>query len=391
MVARVTSRMPSVFIASSVEGLPVARALQQQLEDCADVRRWDEIGVPGSNFLDRLMEVIGGVDMGLFVLTDDDIVIRRRKKMPAPRDNVILEFGFSLATLGRSRSLMVTPDIPNLCLPEDVKGIHRVLYHDAANLGSACGKIRFALGKINLRENDWAVVDPNEWSMTFPSPSPLERLFLKTTSDSLADLLNRLKGARRHFTSFGLTRGFYVREEIRQLIVEKAKSIPIQLFLMDPDCGSRSDRYRIEPSHAAMEDPERYKREIMSRYARMQQDAGPLTEKRGLGIWTFDFPCSYAMEHIDDSCRVMLYGHGIRGTEGPIMVFRYGTPYYESFVRQLEWLKGLASGKVNGVWAMNKRLHVQPCKTHEALSMTTTNRVTGDLGKQKRPKNRRPR
>jgi hypothetical protein len=60
-------------------------------------------------------------------------------------------------------------------------------------------------------------------------------------------------------------------------------------------------------------------------------------------IFTYNFPCSFAMEKVDRSCRVMLYGHGKRGTEGPILVFDEGTPYWEYFVGQLRWLGRLAS------------------------------------------------
>jgi hypothetical protein len=37
-----------------------------------------------------------------------------------------------------------------------------------------------------------------------------------------------------------------------------------------------------------------------------------------------------------------LCGHGKRGTEGPIFVFNEGTPYWDYFASQLEWMKCLA-------------------------------------------------
>ncbi len=38
----------------------------------------------------------------------------------------------------------------------------------------------------------------------------------------------------------------------------------------------------------------------------------------------------------------MLYGHGKRGTEGPMFVFDHGTPYWRYFDDQIQWLKRLA-------------------------------------------------
>jgi hypothetical protein len=39
----------------------------------------------------------------------------------------------------------------------------------------------------------------------------------------------------------------------------------------------------------------------------------------------------------------MLYGHGKRGTEGPILVFDDNTPYWDYFAEQIKWLERLVS------------------------------------------------
>ncbi len=64
-----------------------------------------------------------------------------------------------------------------------------------------------------------------------------------------------------------------------------------------------------------------------------QEELNALREKKGnVEIYTYNFPCSFALELIDDSCRVMLYGHKKGGTDGPILLFRDGTPYFECFL-----------------------------------------------------------
>jgi len=40
---------------------------------------------------------------------------------------------------------------------------------------------------------------------------------------------------------------------------------------------------------------------------------------------------------------VMLYGHGKRGREGPMLAFDRGTPYWDYFDSQMQWLERLAS------------------------------------------------
>ncbi|MGH3810169.1 MAG: hypothetical protein ACRDRU_26820, partial [Pseudonocardiaceae bacterium] len=141
---------------------------------------------------------------------------------------------------------------------------------------------------------------------------------------------------------FGLTRNIYASDEILPLFESKAREIPVAFYVMDPQCDSRRDRYRLEPDEAEMEDPARYQREVLRPLFAASQRVSPSTPNAGLRIFTYNFPCSFAIEQIDRSCRVMLYGHGRRGTEGPIFVFGDNTPYWDYFAGQIQWLKRLA-------------------------------------------------
>ncbi|GAB2695739.1 hypothetical protein GCM10010442_11690 [Kitasatospora kifunensis] len=166
-------------------------------------------------------------------------------------------------------------------------------------------------------------------------------LFPHTGLESKSDLVSRLRAARQQITMFGLTRNFYGSDEMLPLFTARSREIPVRIFIMDPHCASRRDRYRLEPAEAAMEDPARYEREVLRPLAQAAaRDAGDLK------IYLYDFPCSFAIERVDDSVRVMLYGHGKRGTDGPILTFDKGvdggTPYWSYFVGQLEWMQRLA-------------------------------------------------
>lgn len=168
-------------------------------------------------------------------------------------------------------------------------------------------------------------------------------LWPATTDETLADLRARIQDARRHITVFGLTRNFYARDDVLPLFEARAIDIPVTFYVMAPDCDSRRDRYRIEPATAAMEDPRRYIREVLRPLLHAAQRVAPAaSEHAGLHVLTYNFPCSFAIEAIDDACRVMLYGHGKRGTEGPILVFNEGTPFHDYFADQLHWLASLA-------------------------------------------------
>ncbi len=171
----------------------------------------------------------------------------------------------------------------------------------------------------------------------------ISNLWPRTNPAVLDDLMARVNNAREEITVFGLTRNFYAKDDMLPLFETKAAEIPVTFYVMDPHCDSRRDRYRIEPVEAAMEDPARYMREILRPLLDASQRIVSATASAGMRIFTFNFPCSFAMEKIDRSCRVMLYGHGKRGTEGPMLVFDEGTPYWTYFTDQLQWLERLAA------------------------------------------------
>lgn len=162
-------------------------------------------------------------------------------------------------------------------------------------------------------------------------------LFPRTNTESKADLVTRVRNARQSVTMFGLTRNFYASEDILPLFEAKAREVPIRVYIMDPHCDSRRDRYRLEPAEAAMEDPDRYVREVLRPFAQAAERIDDLA------IYLYNFPCSFGIESIDDTIRVMLYGHGKRGTDGPILTFQAGSEYHDYFADQLAWLDRLAS------------------------------------------------
>jgi transcriptional regulator with XRE-family HTH domain len=186
---------------------------------------------------------------------------------------------------------------------------------------------------------DYSAVDVSQLAR-----SGISNLWPRTSPETLDDLAARVRGAREEITVFGLTRNFYAKDDILPLFESQAVQMPVTFYVMDPRCASREDRYRLEPIEAAMEDPARYTREILRPLylaaKRIEPAAAP---HAGMRIYTYNFPCSFAMERVDHSCRVMLYGHGKRGTEGPIMVFEEGTPYWDYFADQLRWLHRLAT------------------------------------------------
>jgi DNA-binding transcriptional regulator YhcF (GntR family) len=192
----------------------------------------------------------------------------------------------------------------------------------------------------------------------------------RTDHDANADLLRRITNARSHITVFGLTRNFYAWDNVLPVLEARASQIPVTIYVMDPYCESRADRYRLEPLQATLDAPGKYVREVLLPLHEVSERIEPTTQEAGLRLFTFNFPCSFSIEHIDEHIRVALYGHGRRGTDSPVMMFRAGTPYFDYFNAQLEWLTLLATEPPKS-WA-DKGLAVTPV-TPELLSRSRRN------------------
>jgi Predicted nucleotide-binding protein containing TIR-like domain len=140
-----------VFIGSSVEGLNIAYAIQQNIEyDCNPTVWTQGIFQLSSTALDDLLSTLENSDFGVFVFTPDDILKIRNNTFQSVRDNVIFELGLFIGKLGKEKVFFVTPiDETNLHLPTDLLGINPGVYNNKredgnllAALGTFCNQIR---------------------------------------------------------------------------------------------------------------------------------------------------------------------------------------------------------------------------------------------------------
>lgn len=124
---------PRIFIGSSTERLPVARALKDILADCAEVAVWDEAPEFAlvESILDGLMKVADRYDFALLVFGADDNLMIRGSVTPAVRDNVIFELGLLMGRMERGRALWLIPQGPkeprNMT---DLDGIQHLVFEE---------------------------------------------------------------------------------------------------------------------------------------------------------------------------------------------------------------------------------------------------------------------
>jgi Predicted nucleotide-binding protein containing TIR-like domain len=139
------SDKPKVFVACSSEAKDVADAVQQNLEECAQVTVWDDNAIQLSEtIIDGLIRNCQESQFGVFVISPDDKVTIRDETLEIVRDNVILELGMFIGRLGKERSFIIRPSQATaMRLPSDLDGVN-IGYYDAArkdNLKSAVNSV----------------------------------------------------------------------------------------------------------------------------------------------------------------------------------------------------------------------------------------------------------
>jgi hypothetical protein len=142
---------PALFIGSSVEGSPIARALQVELDHQCEPTLWSQgIFEPGGTTIGDLLIAAESSDFAALVLTPDDVVITRDERASAARDNVIFELGLFLGAIGPRRVFIVHPRDQDLRLPSDLAGVTVLGYRNNrrdGNLQAAIGPAATAIQK----------------------------------------------------------------------------------------------------------------------------------------------------------------------------------------------------------------------------------------------------
>lgn len=122
--------LPRLFIGSSVEALPVARALQVVLDHDFEITGWTQnVFEPGEMTLTDLVKQISSTDFAVLILGPDDQVIRRQEVHAVTRDNVVFELGYAMGALGYERVFMISPRGVDMHLPSDLAGVTRIGYN----------------------------------------------------------------------------------------------------------------------------------------------------------------------------------------------------------------------------------------------------------------------
>lgn len=172
-------RKPRLFIASSVESLSIADAVNVNLDHEFEITVWKNGTFKlSSSTIDDLIEKSSFVDFALFIFAPDDISEIRSRKEHVVRDNVIFEMGLFVGAIGKARSFILKPRDIDMHLPTDLLGATPADYDASRSDGDlvsatnrACALIKAEverLGLINhaaLSESRRIVANPTRYDL----------------------------------------------------------------------------------------------------------------------------------------------------------------------------------------------------------------------------------
>jgi hypothetical protein len=161
-----TAPRPSIFIGSSTKGLPVASAIQQNLDYTCEPVIWSQgvFGLSGGT-LETLVTRAPDFDFAVLVATPDDMVMASAGHAdqvnpivePCARDNVLIEIGLFVGFLGRDRTFIVYDRTADMRIPSDLAGITMAGYqqHSSGNLqaalGACCTSMLNTISRLGIR------------------------------------------------------------------------------------------------------------------------------------------------------------------------------------------------------------------------------------------------
>lgn len=119
----------TLFIASSVEGLVIADAINANLEHDAHCTIWRAGTFKlSSQSVDDLVKKSSAIDFAVFAFTPDDVSKIRSHEEVDARDNVVFELGLFIGAIGKERCYIVKPRGVDMHLPSDLLGMNAADY-----------------------------------------------------------------------------------------------------------------------------------------------------------------------------------------------------------------------------------------------------------------------
>lgn len=168
---------PAVFIASSVEGLRIADAINANLDHETHCTIWRHGTFKlSSQTVDDLVKKTSAIDFAIFAFTPDDVATIRNHEEAIARDNVVFELGLFIGAIGKDRCYIVKPRGVTMHLPSDLLGMNFADYATDRPDDDIASALNYACNQIRGRITELGSIDRSSFAraqgLTRPVPNP---------------------------------------------------------------------------------------------------------------------------------------------------------------------------------------------------------------------------
>ncbi len=158
-------RKPRIFIASSLEGINIANAINECLDYDAELVHWKDSFKLSSSTIDNLIEKSRTVDFAVFVFTPDDLSTIRERNHAVARDNVLFELGLFIGSLSKERYFIVKPRDVEMHFPTDLIGLTPADFDGNRSdddltqaVNAPCIKIKKEITRLGIASEDTNII-----------------------------------------------------------------------------------------------------------------------------------------------------------------------------------------------------------------------------------------
>ena len=149
-----------MFVASSVESLPVADAINVNFDRQAEVTVWKHGFQLSTDSIASLLFRARASDFAIFVFTPDDVTSIRRQEHSTVRDNVLFELGLFIGSLGKERCFIVKPRDADLHIPTDLLGLTPADYEATRSDGNLAAAVNAPCALITKQVEELGILSP---------------------------------------------------------------------------------------------------------------------------------------------------------------------------------------------------------------------------------------
>lgn len=155
------SKKCRIFIGCASKNIEIAKKLRKALNEdnwaCSEIFDQGTFELSKTT-IENIEDNFPTFDMFVFLAFGDDLILKKGEKKNIPRDNVVFEFGYTIALKGRERTILLKDKNDKAELPSDLNGV-TYFKLDEDEFSKVSQDIRTKYEKIKFTNREFSAVE----------------------------------------------------------------------------------------------------------------------------------------------------------------------------------------------------------------------------------------